>query len=176
MAVHRASAAASVTPQAAVPVTAASSETAGEGPMDVVHLHGMRLFSYHGFYAEETRKGQPFECDLDLSMPLTEAGESDALAHTVDYGAVHAMLQRILIGPPYLKLLESLSLRCIDQLLLAFPRVHSIRITMRKPQVSLQGLLEYSGVTMERSREQRANALQRLSTAAQSTATALSPQ
>jgi len=120
----------------------------------------MRFFSYHGVYAEETRAGQPFEVDLTLQLDLSAAARTDELKHTVDYGAAHGLVARLVAGPPHNYLLEALSLRIITSLLRAFPAVHSVRVAVRKPHVAIAGLLDYSGVTMERRRDQLARELQ----------------
>jgi dihydroneopterin aldolase len=122
--------------------------------LDSVHLHGMRFFSHHGVYAEETRSGQPFEVDLSLQLDLSAAARADDLSLTVDYGSAHAVVSRLVEGPPHYHLLEALSLRLIVGLLRAFPAVHAVRVTLRKPRVALPGLLSHSAVTMERRRDQ----------------------
>ena len=119
----------------------------------------MRFFSYHGVYAEETRAGQPFELDVDLSADLDEAARTDRLGATVNYAAVYECAQAVLTGPPYHHLLESLALRVIDDILRRFASVQRVAVTLRKPKVAIPGLLDYAGVSLARTREQRAHAL-----------------
>lgn len=139
---------------ASVLASPAAAAPAAAPVLDSVHLQGMRFFSHHGVYAEETRSGQPFEVDLSLTLDLSAAARADDLSLTVDYGAAHAVIARIVNGPPYYHLLEALSLRLIIAMLRAFPSVHAVRVVVRKPRVALPGLLAHSAVSMERRRDQ----------------------
>ena len=57
-------------------------------PADRIELRGLRTTAIVGVLPEERTRAQPVEVDLDLVVDLTEAGGSDDLAATVDYGAV----------------------------------------------------------------------------------------
>ena len=149
-------------PSAAAPAAAPSASASASvdlSSLDTVHLHGMRFFSYHGVYAEETRTGQPFELDVDLLADLDEAARTDRLAATVNYAAVYECARTVLTGPPYHHLLESLALKVIDDILRSFPPVQRVAVTLRKPKVAIPGLLDYAGVSLARTRVQRAHAL-----------------
>lgn len=128
--------------------------------LDTIHLHGLEFFSFHGVYPEETRAGQPFRLDLDLTTDLSRPGASDHLEHTVNYAAVFARVASIMQGSRLHKLLESLALRIIDELLESFPALQSVQVKLMKPKVAIPGMLEYAGVTIRRTREQRAMARQ----------------
>ena len=49
----------------------------------------------HGVLPEEQERAQPFGVELELLVDLAPAGASDALADTVDYGAVIEAVSRI---------------------------------------------------------------------------------
>jgi len=55
---------------------------------DRIELRGLRVMARVGVLPHEKEADQPLELDLDLSVDLAAAGASDALADTVDYGAV----------------------------------------------------------------------------------------
>ena len=149
----------STAPLSAAPAATAAATVVDLSSLDTVHLHGMRFFSYHGVYAEETRTGQPFELDVDLLADLDEAARTDRLAATVNYAAVYECARTVLTGPPYHHLLESLALKVIDDILRSFPPVQRVAVTLRKPKVAIPGLLDYAGVSLARTRAQREHAL-----------------
>ena len=55
---------------------------------DRIELEGLRVMASVGVLPEERQRLQPLELDLVLRSDLAAAGASDALADTVDYGAV----------------------------------------------------------------------------------------
>ncbi len=42
--------------------------------------------------------GQPFVVDVELNLDLRPAGQSDDLAHTVDYGMVTEIAKKVITG------------------------------------------------------------------------------
>ena len=45
--------------------------------MDKIILNGCRFYGYHGAFAEEQTLGQIFVVDLELTVDLTKASQSD---------------------------------------------------------------------------------------------------
>ena len=82
-------------------------------------------------------------------MDLTEAGRTDALGDTVDYGAVAAAVERVVGGERH-RLLERLATRIAGDVLAVDPRITEVTVTVRKlrPPVPLD--LAWAGVTITR--------------------------
>ncbi len=82
-------------------------------------------------------------------MDLTEAGRTDALADTVDYGAVAAAVEGIVGGERH-RLLERLAAGIAGDVLAVDPRITQVTVTVRKlrPPVPLD--LAWAGVTITR--------------------------
>lgn len=55
---------------------------------DQIELAGLRVMASVGVLPEERSRPQPLELALVLTADLAPAGASDALADTIDYGAV----------------------------------------------------------------------------------------
>jgi len=117
---------------------------------DRVLMRGLAFYGYHGVLPEENRLGQRFTVDIDLMLPLGEAGRSDDLTRTVNYGAVLADVRAIVEGPPC-KLVEAVAER-IAAAILAGYAVDAVRVRVRKPDVPLPAALEYVGVEITRRR------------------------
>jgi dihydroneopterin aldolase len=103
---------------------------------DRIILEGMVFFGYHGTRPEETTLGQRFVVDVALELSLRAAGESDDLAATVDYSAVHRSTRAIVEGPP-LKLTEAVAERIAGAVLAEHPAVQAVQVRVRKPNVRL---------------------------------------
>lgn len=98
---------------------------------DLIALRGLRVRGAHGVLPEERRDGQDFLVDAVLSVDLRPAAASDALADTVDYGALAGRLADVVAGPP-VDLVETLAER-LAAVCLADPRVQSVELTVHKP-------------------------------------------
>jgi 7,8-dihydroneopterin aldolase/epimerase/oxygenase len=112
---------------------------------DRIVLTGMRFYGYHGVFPEETRLGQPFVVDMELYADLREAGRTDDLTRTVDYGKVYAAVKEIVEGSPF-KLIEALAERLAQHVLQHFA-VSEVVVRVHKPKAPIAGPLD--GVTVE---------------------------
>lgn len=97
---------------------------------DVVELRGLRAVGTHGVLPEERARAQPFEVDLDVVTDLAAAARSDALADTVDYGAL-AVAVAALVADERHDLVERLAGRIAEHVL-ADERVRAVTVTVRK--------------------------------------------
>jgi dihydroneopterin aldolase len=118
---------------------------------DHIYLQNMEFECHIGAGDGERADEQTIEVDVDMTVDLKPAGESDDLDKTVVYGAVFRLCQAIAEGRPY-RLLEALAERMAGEILTVESGVVSVVVTVRKPGVPLDGVLEYAGVRVERSR------------------------
>ncbi len=106
---------------------------------DRILLEGLEFHGYHGVFPDETRVGQRFAIDLALQVDCRRAGETDALADTVDYGQLYLAIKAIVEGPPF-KLIEALA-EAIAQCALGDARVNEVRVQVRKPRGAAAGTI-----------------------------------
>jgi dihydroneopterin aldolase len=97
---------------------------------DRIELRGLRVTGTHGVLPEEQTRAQPFELDIDIEVDLRDAGRSDDLDDTVDYGALAEAAARVVASERY-ALLERLAER-VCEVALADERVQSVTVTVRK--------------------------------------------
>ena len=98
---------------------------------DTIAVMGIRARGRHGVLDFEREMGQTFVVDVEMAVDIAQAGRSDDLAHTVDYGAVATEVAAIITGPPF-QLIEALAER-IAQRVKDFPGVQEVTITVHKP-------------------------------------------
>jgi len=118
---------------------------------DSVFINGLVLHAYHGVMPHEGKVGQPFILDLVLDIDLANAVKSDKLADTVSYDAVVGVVGRTFTGKRY-RLVEAAAGAVADAVLENFPRIQSLRITVRKPHAPVAAVFTDLGVTLVRAR------------------------
>ena len=98
--------------------------------MDRICLPEIPLFARHGVYDQEQREPQHFLISLTLFLDLHQAGLSDDLADTVDYGALYQRVREFAENNSY-HLIEALAER-IATLALAEPLVQQVTVRVKK--------------------------------------------
>jgi dihydroneopterin aldolase len=114
--------------------------------MDKIRLTKMEFYGYHGVFPEENKLGQRFIIDLEVEADLQEAGESDNLEHSVNYGQLYFDVKEIVEGKPY-KLIEALAEKIAHKLLCTYDRLESVRVAVIKPDPPIPG--HYQSVSVE---------------------------
>ncbi|MFC4600612.1 dihydroneopterin aldolase [Cohnella hongkongensis] len=117
--------------------------------MDRMRLKRMVFFGYHGVYPEENKLGQKYEVDLDLRLDLGRAARSDDVEDTVNYAEIHALVKRIVEGPP-VKLIETLAENIASAVLGTYTNIHTATVSVTKPNPPFD--ITFDGVTVELSR------------------------
>lgn len=97
---------------------------------DKIILPELRFMAKHGVLPQEQQAEQEFRVGLELVVDLTEAGESDDLADTLDYGEVYRTVEKVMQGTHH-RLLESLASE-IAYALLANDLVQSCKVRLEK--------------------------------------------
>lgn len=100
---------------------------------DLIRLAGVSGRGFHGVFEHERRDGQEFVVDVELEADLSWAGQSDALADTVNYGEIGALALAHIEGQP-LDLIEALAERIAADVLGQHRLVDEVRVTVHKPQ------------------------------------------
>ncbi|WP_113928212.1 dihydroneopterin aldolase [Bacillus sp. P14.5] len=114
--------------------------------MDKIKVKDMEFYGYHGVFPEETKLGQRFRVSLSLEMDLSEAGRSDNIDDSVNYGEVYSLCKEVVEGEPY-KLLEALAEKLAERILGDFSKVKNCTIEVIKPDPPIPG--HYRSVSVE---------------------------
>lgn len=116
--------------------------------MDAIRLLGMEFYGYHGVFEAEQELGQRFEVDVELFRDLATAAETDDIDSTLNYVDVYTVVKDIVEDRTY-NLIETLAEAIAYEVLQGFP-VEGVAVRVRKPHVSLGGLLRTVEVEIER--------------------------
>ena len=99
--------------------------------MDSIQITGIRCYGYTGFLPEEQVLGQWFEVNLTLWLDLAVAGQSDAIADTLDYREAINRVKRQIQSAKF-ALVEKLAAAIANDILQLDP-VQQVRVQLSKP-------------------------------------------
>src|SRR5690625_8018625 len=92
----------------------------------------MQFYGFHGLLPEETKLGQRFNVTVELYVSLEEAGTSDEMDDSVNYGLVFEVVKNRVEGKPF-NLIEALAERISEDLLKEIQKIKSCLIQVKKP-------------------------------------------
>jgi dihydroneopterin aldolase len=115
---------------------------------DRIELRGLQVLALCGVLPEERERRQPFEIDLDVEADLAQAGRTDDLDDTIDYGRLCADVAEV-AGNEQFGLLERFAQRVAD-VVLSDPKVDAVTVSIRKLRPPVPQHLATSGVRIRR--------------------------
>jgi dihydroneopterin aldolase len=116
--------------------------------MDVIRLHNMTFYGYHGISAAERQTGRRFEVDVELMVDVDKAAKSDKLKDTLNYTEVYRTVEE-LVAQNRFALLETIAVKLANQILEKFkPKEVTIRVRKKIPPVP--GNLDHIEVEVKR--------------------------
>lgn len=119
--------------------------------MDKIILSQMEFYGYHGVFPEETKLGQRFIVDIELSLDLKNAGMYDDLNQTVNYADVYNFTKNVVEGRPF-KLVEAVAEKIASDILNAFFLVKECNVKVIKPDPPIPGHYRHVAVEITRGR------------------------
>jgi dihydroneopterin aldolase len=118
--------------------------------MDKIRMSRMQFYAYHGVFPEESKLGARYLVDLELSLPLENAGRSDNLNDTIDYGAIYEKVKAVVVGERF-NLIEALAERVASELMQTYTSINEVTVTVTKPDPPFPAL--FDGVAVELTRK-----------------------
>jgi len=118
---------------------------------DQIFLRAMEFAGRHGVSDEERADEQLIEMDIDVDVDLRAAGRSDDLTDTVSYAAIFELCRARVEEHSY-HLLEALGEQVCSDVMASDPRIDRVVVTVRKPGVPIDGVLDHAGIRLERKR------------------------
>ena len=118
---------------------------------DTIFITGVSVHAHHGVMDHESHVGQRFVIDLELTADIAAASRSDRLSDTVSYANVVATAIAAFKDVNY-KLVERAAGAVADAVLVAFPKVTAIKVTVHKPHAPIAAIFDDVGVVISRIR------------------------
>jgi 7,8-dihydroneopterin aldolase/epimerase/oxygenase len=114
--------------------------------MDTIFISELKVKTKLGVPAWERMLAQTIILDIEMAYDLSAAGQSDAIADTIDYAAVVACVTHSLKQQQF-QLLEALA-EHLCQLILKQFGAHSVKLKLAKPAILPH--LKALGIVIER--------------------------
>ena len=119
--------------------------------MDKIYLKNVEIFANHGVFQEEKNLGQKFILDLELTLSLEEAGKSGDLTKSVHYGELCHGIEKEFTKVSY-DLIETAAEKVAEYILINYPMVENVKVTLKKPWAPIGRHLDYAAVEITRER------------------------
>ncbi|HOJ38609.1 MAG TPA: dihydroneopterin aldolase [Ignavibacteriales bacterium] len=120
---------------------------------NIIRIKNAVFYAYHGAFSEEQNIGGKFDVDVEIHTDFSEAAKTDSLQKTIDYEKVYQIIRSLVVKRKYY-LIESLANDICDTLLENFSSINLINIKVRKNSVPLGGIIDFTEVEVEKSRDE----------------------
>jgi len=118
---------------------------------DQILLTGIHGFGFHGLLEHERANGQDFYVDVVLNCDLLAVSKSDSIDETVNYAEITDLVVSEITTNP-VSLIEKLAGRIAERILHSYSRVHSVSVTVHKPQAPVSASVKDIAVQITRTR------------------------
>ena len=105
--------------------------------MGKIEVNGLRFYSHHGCMEQETKIGGHYKVDVVIFADLGPSSKSDNLDDTVDYCAVHKIVEREMSTPS--KLIEHVGKRIVDSLKAELVLAREVEVKLTKFSPPIEG-------------------------------------
>ncbi len=117
--------------------------------MDRIDIKDLVCYGHHGVLKEENVLGQKFLVSVSMFMDTRKAGTEDALPYSVNYADVAQFIDQWMKENTY-QLIETVAEQIAREILVKYPLLQSIEVTIKKPWAPILLPLETVAVTIQR--------------------------
>jgi dihydroneopterin aldolase len=116
---------------------------------DQIKVTGIKAFGFHGVLAHEAVEGQEFIVDLEITLDLRAASESDDLNETINYAELAQIAHDVVVGER-VQLIERLAGKIAEKISSTYLQITSVSVTIHKPQAPIPLNFDDVSVTITR--------------------------
>lgn len=118
--------------------------------MDYIEVVDQKIYAYHGVLQEEKETGQYFYISFKAYLDMDEAAEKDQMSLSVSYADLCHRVKEVVQGQVF-DLIETVADRTATALLLTFPLIRRVVLTVKKPSAPVGEPVAYPAVCVDRS-------------------------
>ena len=117
--------------------------------MDKLIIKNLEVYGFHGVEPETDKSGEKYIISAELKLNLKEAGDTDRLQNTVHLVKICNEISDIFTRNKH-KLIERSAEELATHILLNYPIVNHVAVTIKKPWVPAGMTIDYAGIRIER--------------------------
>ena len=121
--------------------------------LNIIRIKKATFYGYHGVLSEEQTVGGKFEADVDLYTDFSQAAKDDNLSETINYHKVYKFIYKLALEEKH-HLIESLTTKIADELLLNFKILQKVCVRVRKNNPPLGGVVDCVEVEVVKERSE----------------------
>ncbi len=119
--------------------------------MGVIKIKNIKLYCNHGCLEEEAKIGSDYLVNVKLKANLVKPSKSDNLKDTIDYVLIHSIVKREMNIRA--KLLEVVAQRIVDAIMIEYPKVDAVSVSVAKINPPIGGETDEVSVMLKGKRE-----------------------
>jgi len=119
--------------------------------MDEIRIENLKIYAYHGVFAEENKNGQNFYVNVTMETDLQHAGLTDALEDTISYAEVCETVREQMLGKTC-SLIEAAAEDLSTLLFRKYRQLQRLTVEIRKPEAPIEADFESVSVKIRRAR------------------------
>lgn len=104
------------------------------------------VYGYHGVEDFEQENGTQFKISLSIRIPFAEEMAEDKIENTISYADLHNIVIKEMHMPR--NLMEKVAINIVDMIKMRFPQIISGKLTIKKIQPPVRGLIGDAFVTL----------------------------
>lgn len=111
-----------------------------------IKLVDMQFYAYHGVLPQETRVGNNYVVNIDITADIVQACETDNVDDTVNYALVYNTVKTEMEQPS--KLIEHVAMRIYKAIRSAFSQITSLEVRLAKNDPPICGEMKSAEVVI----------------------------
>lgn len=126
-----------------------SSDAAPE-KVNRITLKNMRLWGHHGS-PEEREVGEEYCIDVTVDYDMAPMFETDRMDASLSITDVYRVTEQVICREQY-HLIQKMTARLLDEVMALYPSITKASVTVKKPNVQIESMLDYLCCTLEGNR------------------------
>lgn len=114
--------------------------------MDRILIENYEVVALHGVNPEEKVNPQRFLISVDIESDFSRCAKNDDINQTASYSAVCKMIKSF-VGENSFDLIETIATGLAKKILIDFPIVKGVKVTVKKPDAPMKGVFDWVGVS-----------------------------
>jgi len=116
--------------------------------LTTIHIVGLEVYGYHGFFEEERSLGQKFVFDIEARLYRVETHRADELSASARYDTMAHMIVEFVTATKY-RTLEALGEGVAHRLIEGFAPIETVSVRVSKSNAPVPHAFDSIGISVD---------------------------